>query len=119
MRLCSQHFQTFESGIRIAIEGLAVGLRKEDMTLRIQRAAIDGLVVFSLSGRIQMEDVAELQNLFSHESSDQRVALDLAEVRLVDREAVEFLTQCEAAGVGLKSCPPYIREWIRKEREQG
>jgi hypothetical protein len=35
-------------------------------------------------------------------------------VRLVDREAVRFLASCEARGIRLTSCPPYIREWIEK-----
>jgi len=45
------------------------------------------------------------------------VAIDLAEVGLVDREAVTLLAQTEAEGIELRSCPAYIREWITKERE--
>ena len=42
----------------------------------------------------------------------------LKEVRLVDREAVQFLARCETEGVELDNCPAYIREWIEKERTQ-
>ena len=42
------------------------------------------------------------------------VALDLREVALVDREAVKFLATLDARGVGLRNCPGFIREWMRK-----
>jgi len=38
--------------------------------------------------------------------------LDLREVKLADRDAVRFLARCEADGIQLKNCPPYVREWI-------
>ena len=87
------------------------------MTLKIQRRAKDRLVVFMLSGRIELEHVAELQNLVDFAAAAKNsVALDLKEVRLVDREAVQFLTRGEAEGTQLDNCPAYIREWIEKER---
>jgi len=49
--------------------------------------------------------------------SGAKVALDLEEVKLVDVEAVRFLGSCEAAGVTLLNCAPYIRDWIGKERD--
>jgi hypothetical protein len=42
------------------------------------------------------------------------VAVDLGEVILADREAVKFLATLDARGVGLRSCPGFIREWMRK-----
>jgi predicted metal-binding protein len=88
------------------------------MTLMIQRSAAEGFVVFTLSGRIQMEHLAQLQKLFESEAADDSVVLDLKDVRLVEREAVKFLTQCEADGIKLDNCPAYIREWIEKERRR-
>jgi hypothetical protein len=87
-----------------------------DMTLKIQRSAADGFVVFTLSGRLQEEYLTELQNLFEFQDIDQGIVLDLREVRLVDRDAVKFLARCEADGIKLDNCPDYIREWIEKER---
>jgi hypothetical protein len=46
---------------------------------------------------------------------DRNLALDLADVTLVDREAVKFLAHCEADSIELENCPPYIREWIQRE----
>jgi len=37
-------------------------------------------------------------------------------VKLVDRDAVRFLGLCEANGVELNQCSPYIRDWINRER---
>jgi len=88
------------------------------MTLKIQKSANDGFVILTLSGRIQTEHLAELKDLFDLESTNRRIVLDLKEVKLVDREAVMFLMRCKGAGIGLKNCPAYIREWIRKEVER-
>jgi hypothetical protein len=40
--------------------------------------------------------------------------LDLAEVTLVDREAVRFLAVCNMRGIELRNCPEFIREWMSK-----
>ena len=84
------------------------------MTLRIQRATERKLVVFTLTGRIQAEQVPELEVLLK--SSDGDIVLDLRDVRLVDRDAVRFLAQQEAGGTTLRNCSAYIREWISQER---
>jgi anti-anti-sigma regulatory factor len=52
------------------------------MTLRIQTLSKRDVVAFTLSGRINVEEVAELQRLF--EGQDHRIVLDLKEVKLVD-----------------------------------
>jgi ABC-type transporter Mla MlaB component len=83
--------------------------------LRIQRYSNRG-VVFSLSGRIETEDVAELQRLLSLEAASQTIAIDLQDITLVDREAVKFLARCEAESIGLENCPAYVHEWIAAER---
>ena len=43
------------------------------------------------------------------------IVLDLEEVTLVDVDVVRFLGMCEAKGVELVRCSPYIREWIFRE----
>jgi anti-anti-sigma regulatory factor len=83
--------------------------------LKIQRKA-NGEVLFTLSGRMSTEDVAELKTLFGSEQKDRRIVLDLKDLTLVDRDAVSFLERCEADSFKLKNCPPYIREWITRER---
>jgi hypothetical protein len=48
-----------------------------------------------------------------------RKMLDLTDVDLVDIAVVQFLISCEDEGVELKQCPPYVREWMTRERAQG
>ncbi len=86
------------------------------MTLRIERSSKAELVVMRLTGRMEIEDVAELQRLLSLEQMGCRIALDLEDVRLIDRDAVKFLARCEADSIKLENCPAYIREWIAQER---
>jgi hypothetical protein len=83
--------------------------------LKIQRSA-NRKVVFSLCGRIQDDDLAELRRLLAGEKADQYVELDLKNVTIVDRDAVKFLSRCEVKGIQLANCPAYIREWIGIER---
>jgi len=94
------------------------GVKKAQVMLRIQRATDGQRVVFTLSGRIQGEQVAEMQRLFALEADEVHLVLDLHEVELVDREAVRFLARCEAEGTTLVHCPAYIREWIEREKVQ-
>jgi anti-anti-sigma regulatory factor len=83
--------------------------------LKIKRAA-NGQVVFTLSGRMDAENVADLETLFGSEPKGRRVILDLKDLTLVDREAVRFLESCETDSIRIKNCPAYIREWITRER---
>ena len=61
------------------------------------------------------ENVGELQKLVSKEANNRPIALDLADLTLVDQDAVSFLRRCEAENIQLKNCPAYIREWIMGE----
>jgi hypothetical protein len=82
--------------------------------LKIQRKANER-VLFTLSGRIEAEDIDELRRLFELEGAGGHIALDLKDVTLVDRDAVKFLADCEAGSIKLENCPPYVREWIGRE----
>ena len=81
---------------------------------QIRRSVDRGLVIITLSGRIEEEQLAELETLLKSEAGT--LVLDLAEVRLVHREAVKFLLKCEDGGIELRNCPSYVREWIEKGR---
>jgi anti-anti-sigma regulatory factor len=84
--------------------------------LRITKTG-NGEVVFKLSGRMDAENVNELENLFSAEVSGRRIVLDLKDLTLVDQDVVSFFRRCEANGIQLRNCPAYIREWITGERD--
>jgi hypothetical protein len=83
--------------------------------LKITRAA-NGEVVFKLSGRMGAENVGEVERLLIAEASGRRIVLDLKDITLVDQAVVTFLRRCEADGVRLENCPPYVREWITGRR---
>lgn len=85
--------------------------------LKIMRAA-NGEVVFTVSGRLDEENLVELKTLVTSEAKDRRITLDLRELTLVDHDAIRFLMRCEADSIQLKNCPAYIREWITRERGQ-
>jgi hypothetical protein len=65
-------------------------------------------------GRIQDEHVSTIKDLIRRETS--AVALDLTEVTLVNRDVVSFLAVCERTGIELRNCPPFLREWVVRER---
>jgi predicted metal-binding protein len=71
--------------------------------------------VFTLSGRMEAEQVPELKELFDRDYRN--IILDLRDVRLADRDAVRFLRGCEADGMNLENCPAYIREWMDREKD--
>jgi anti-anti-sigma regulatory factor len=84
------------------------------MTLRIERDSSRGFTVLKLIGQIRSEDVMALAAQLNGEFG---VVLDLDELALVDAAVVRFLSATEDAGVELLNCPPYIREWMTRERE--
>jgi anti-anti-sigma regulatory factor len=69
-------------------------------------------VLFTLSGRIETEDIKQLQQLLAAETSGQQLVLDLRDVTLVNEDAVKFLGRCETDGIKLESCPLHVRKWI-------
>ena len=66
------------------------------MALRIERSVRQGMMVFTLSGRMGAGEILELKALFDIDY--RTIVLDLRDVRLADRDAVKFLRDCEADG---------------------
>jgi len=83
--------------------------------LRIQRSE-NGEVVFTLSGRMDEEDTAELETLIRSEADGRRIVLDLKHLTLAGQDAISFLERCETNGIALKNCAGYVREWITRQR---
>ena len=84
------------------------------MVLKIERVLRRRHAILRLSGRLQSEHLDGLQAQI--EANTQRVVLDLEGVKLVDQDSVCFLATCEANGVELSHCSPYIRDWISREK---
>ena len=79
------------------------------------RVVGNGETIFTVSGRMRSENLAELRDLIEAEGESRHMALDLKELMLVDRDAVRFLKRCESNGMELRNCSAYIRAWITRE----
>ncbi|HEY6269455.1 MAG TPA: hypothetical protein VIX11_14220 [Candidatus Acidoferrum sp.] len=69
-----------------------------------------------LSGRIQSEFLVCVRSAMNDGCA--RKILDLSEVTLVDLGVIRFLINCEDEGIELVQCPPYVREWMLRERAE-
>lgn len=76
-----------------------------------------GQVAFTLSGRIEADDLVEIQQQLAKEAGTRNVVLDLKDVTLVNQGVVEFLARCEANNITLQRCPGYIRKWMKQVKE--
>ena len=86
--------------------------------LRIQSSEANGEVIFTLSGQMDEEPIAELETLIRSEGNGRGIVLDLKDLTLVGQDAISFLGRCEANSITLKNCPAYVREWINAQRRE-
>ena len=84
--------------------------------LRIEKVSGKTPTVLKMSGRIQEENLPELQTEIEQCTDSPR--LDLKDVTLLDRRSVRFLIQCESQGIQLVNCPLFVQEWITCERRR-
>ena len=84
------------------------------MVLKIEQFSDGFRQTFVLSGRIESSNVQQLKAQI--DGNEKEVVLDLAQVRIVDRDAVRFLADCERKGIELRDCPPFVRAWILSEK---
>jgi hypothetical protein len=85
--------------------------------LRIEKDGDGSETRLRLIGRIESDLIASIRSGISDRCAHK--ILDLSEVTLVDLEVVRFLIRCEDEGIELVQCPPYVWEWIRRERKEG
>ena len=85
--------------------------------LRIEKESDGHTTMLRIAGRIQSVNIGNIRAQIDDENA--RILMDLGEVTLVNVEAVRFLSNCEDEGIVLLDCPPYIREWILRERVEG
>ena len=82
------------------------------MTLRIERARAR----IRLSGEFRSEHLDQVKAEI--ELCGSRPVLDLEELTLIDAESVRFLNACEAQGIPVLHCSPYIRKWMLREQSR-
>ena len=84
--------------------------------LRIEKHSDGCVTTLRLCGRIQSDCIRGIRAAMDGGCTYK--ILDLSEVTLVDIAVVRFLIVCENEGVELVQCPPYVREWIARERAE-
>ena len=84
--------------------------------LKIEKDTGGCVTKLRLSGRIQSDQIASIRSEIDGNCTT--TILDLSEVTLVDLGVVRFLVSCEDDGIELVQCPPYVREWMLRERDE-
>ena len=84
------------------------------MTLKIRRIQEEHGIRICLSGANRSEHLADLRA--DIEQFGPPATLDLEEVSVIDIDGIRFLNECQAQGVQVVNCPPYIREWMLQEK---
>jgi hypothetical protein len=82
------------------------------MTLKIE--LIEGRI--RLSGEFRSEHLDQVKAEIDRHGSP--VVLDLEELNSVDVDGIRFLNACEARGIAVSQCSPFIRAWMSAERER-
>jgi hypothetical protein len=82
--------------------------------LRIETEMEGARIILRLIGRLHSDCIEELRLRVRDQTS--LIALDLADVDLVDLQSVRFLRDCQDHKIELRNCASYILEWIRRER---
>ena len=72
-------------------------------------------VTLSLNGKFNEDAIPELEHsIVTARESHPLVYIDLSEVTLVDRKAVQYFSEQAAHDVKLVNCPVYLRRWIKQ-----
>jgi anti-anti-sigma regulatory factor len=72
-------------------------------------------VTLMLNGKFGEDALPELEQSISEaRDAQQHIYIDLSEVTLVDRKAVQYFSEQAAHDVKLVNCPVYLRRWIRQ-----
>ena len=86
------------------------------MTLRIERICDRGGTRVCLAGELRSAHLDDVRDEIGRATCP--VTLDLDEVDIVDIDGIRLLNTCQAQGVNVVNCPPYIREWMGLEKSR-
>lgn len=84
------------------------------MTLKIKRLRDNHGTRLCLAGELRGAHLIDLRAEF--EQFGEPATLDLDEVSVVDIDGVRLLNECQAHGIQMVNCSPYIREWMLQEK---
>src|SRR5215469_14590247 len=70
-------------------------------------------VTLLLNGKFEADSIPDLESsIIEAREMQQQIFIDLSEVTLVDRKAVQYLSEQANRNVKLVNCPIYLRGWI-------
>jgi ABC-type transporter Mla MlaB component len=76
-------------------------------------------VTLWLNGKFGEEALPELaQSISDAKDANQKVLVDLSEVTLVDRKAVQYFSEQASSDVKFINCPIYLRRWIMQVSDE-
>jgi hypothetical protein len=84
------------------------------MTLKIKRIREKHGTRICLSGELRSAHLVDLRAEI--DQCGQPATLDLDEVDVVDIDGIRLLNECQALGIQVVNCSPYIREWMLQEK---
>jgi ABC-type transporter Mla MlaB component len=72
-------------------------------------------ITLLLNGKFSEDALMEVQqSILKARGARQKVLIDLSEVTLVDRKAVEYIAEHVGSDLKVVNCPIYLRHWIRQ-----
>lgn len=76
-------------------------------------------ITLLLNGKFGEDAIPELeQSISDARGAHQRVFIDLSEVTLVDRKAVQYISDQASSEIKLVNCPIYLRRWITQVTDE-
>jgi anti-anti-sigma regulatory factor len=79
----------------------------------------DRSVTLLLNGKFSEDAIPELeQSIADARGAHQRIFIDLSEVTLVDRKAVQYISDQASSDIKLVNCPIYLRRWIKEVSDE-
>lgn len=85
------------------------------MTYKIERIKARRRWTLRLIGSLKSDDLEEIARELAF--CGPGAALDLGEVTVVGFDVIRFLRDRERQGAELLRCPPYVRNWIAREKD--
>lgn len=90
-----------------------------DYKITTELRTSDSAVTLLLNGKFGEDALPELEQSISRARvAHRRVFIDLSEVTLVDRKAVQYFSEQAEHDVKLVNCPLYLKRWIRQVSDE-
>jgi len=76
-------------------------------------------ITLLLDGKFGEDAIPELEHSISEARVYDKIYIDLSEVTLVDRKAIQYFSTQAGQNVKLVNCPVYLRHWIAEVSDDG